>query len=187
MVGITAFVMLSLLLCTAAWYDVRTAKVPNWLTYGGAVAGLAFWTIAGATGASSNIPTAGVGFGESFAALLTGLMPVLVFYLLGGFGGGDVKLAGAAGAMCGTWRCALSMLFGGLVVVMLMAIIVMVRRRLVRRTASRLFGAALTLAARARPEFPDDGPRIPVAMALAVGGIVAGVEFLLGVRVPWSV
>lgn len=179
--------MLTLLLCTAAWFDMRTEKVPNWLTYGGAIIGLIFWTVVGAMAAHPEMPTAGVGLGSSFAALLAGLMPVLIIYLLGGFGGGDVKLAGAAGALAGLWKCALSMLIAGSFVFMGMAIFVMVRRKLVKRTVSRVIGAALTLAARSKPELPDDGPRIPVAAALAVGGILAGVEYLLGVHLPWSV
>lgn len=71
--------------------DVRTAKIPNWLTCGGLAAGLlARVFLAGRHGLETGI----------FGALLGGAVLFLPF-LARGIGGGDVKLMAAVGAWIG--------------------------------------------------------------------------------------
>ena len=70
--------------------DVRGARIPNWLTYGSLVAGLAarsFWGWAGVKG--------------GLIGLLAGGGIFFLLYLLGGMGGGDVKLMAAVGTWAG--------------------------------------------------------------------------------------
>ena len=71
--------------------DLRSRRVPNMLTFGAALAGLAFHALApGGDGA--------------VAAMLGWVIGIAVFFLpfvLGGLGGGDVKLLGALGAWLG--------------------------------------------------------------------------------------
>ncbi|MEQ8789782.1 MAG: A24 family peptidase [Pirellulaceae bacterium] len=76
---------------TAATLDVRTRKVPNWLTVPVFAAGLIFHTL---TGGLSGLGFAAGGFATGFGILL-------VLWLIGGGGGGDVKLMGALGAWLG--------------------------------------------------------------------------------------
>ncbi len=61
----------------------------------------------------------------------------------------------------------------------------MIRHGIVKRTVSRLFGAALQAAGRVKPEFPEDSPRIPFSTAIALGAILAGAEQLLHWETPW--
>ena len=75
----------------AAVSDLRTRRLPNWLTVPTLVAGLLFHTI---TGGFS-------GLGMSLAGFATGFGILLVLWLIGGGGGGDVKLMGALGAWLG--------------------------------------------------------------------------------------
>jgi len=78
---------------TAAVIDVRTRRLPNWLTVSAFVAALVFHTVTGGL----------VGLGGSLAGFAVGFSILLVLWLIGGGGGGDVKLMGAVGAWMG-WR-----------------------------------------------------------------------------------
>lgn len=74
----------------AAFSDLRSRTIPNWLTLGGILAGFGVnWYALGTEG----LKTAGFGF---LASLL-----FLIPFALGFLGGGDVKLMAAAGAFAG--------------------------------------------------------------------------------------
>jgi len=71
--------------------DLRTRRVPNWLTFGGAAAALAFHVVSG--GAS--------GAAHSALGWATGTALLIAPFALGGLGAGDVKLVAALGAWLG--------------------------------------------------------------------------------------
>jgi prepilin peptidase CpaA len=75
----------------AAVSDFRTRRVPNWLTLPAALGGLAFHTLA----------PQGWGLTTSLAGMALGFALLLVPFLLGGGGMGDVKLLAALGAWLG--------------------------------------------------------------------------------------
>jgi len=83
--------MLLLILTCAVWIDVSQHRIPNTLSLGGIVLGIALqtWTsgISGLVAGLSGMAVAGAIF--------------LPFYLLHGMGAGDVKLMGAVGAFLG--------------------------------------------------------------------------------------
>lgn len=81
----------SLFVITAAILDFRTKKIPNWITVPAAVAGLAF---------HAALPQ-GSGFVWALAGLGVGFVLLLLPWLLGGGGMGDVKLLAALGAWMG--------------------------------------------------------------------------------------
>lgn len=73
---------------TAGITDLRTRKIPNWLTYPAIpIAILLHWVIAGRHAALLSLSGAAIGLGI-----------LLPFVLLGALGGGDWKLIGALGA-----------------------------------------------------------------------------------------
>ena len=76
--------------------------------------------------------------GGSVTGLLIGFLPLGICWWAGGIGGGDAKLAGAIGALSG-WRFAFTALAYGIGVAALMAIFVMIQKRLVRRTLRRVW------------------------------------------------
>lgn len=94
-----ALVALFMLLC-AAW-DLRTKKIPNWLTVSAALLGLAYHCCA---------PN-GIGPLWALAGFAVGFSLLIVPWLLGGGGMGDVKMLAALG----TWLGPLMVLvaFGG--------------------------------------------------------------------------
>lgn len=184
MLAVTAFLMLTGMLAIAAVTDARGGVIPNWLTYTGMLAGLAFWLGAG-------LWTEGLAGGwdlggTALLACLAGLVPGMALFFLGGLGGGDAKLLGAVGAVSGQWECVFVTAVYALLLALGMAVVVMVRRRIVWQTLGRMMGVALALVGRVRPEIDDRSPQIAFGVALAVGGIVAGCEHLLGVTLPWT-
>ena len=81
------------LLLVAAVIDWRTLRIPNWLTVGGMVLGLAISTVHGATLAK--------GLGQAAGGLGVGLLVFLPLYMLRVLGAGDVKLMAMVGAFLG--------------------------------------------------------------------------------------
>jgi len=71
--------------------DLRTRRIPNVLTIGAALAGLLFNLLTGGWSAGA----------ASVAGWLVGMAIFLAPFVLGGLGGGDVKLLGALGAWFG--------------------------------------------------------------------------------------
>jgi prepilin peptidase CpaA len=77
--------------CVAAIEDLRRRNIPNWVNVGALCATLLYQTLSrGAAGLM--IAAAGTAIGFSI---------FLLFYVLGGMGGGDIKLMAAFGALLG--------------------------------------------------------------------------------------
>jgi prepilin peptidase CpaA len=81
------------LLGVAAVSDWRSYRIPNWLTFGGALFALIYGTLAARTPAAGAMSAFG-GLGVGFAAMLP-------FYVIGIMGAGDVKLMAMSGAFLG--------------------------------------------------------------------------------------
>jgi prepilin peptidase CpaA len=78
-------------LALASVYDLLTRRIPNWLTLPGTLAGLSLnWWVGGYDGLLTG-----------FFGLSTGFFLLFFFYLLGGMGGGDVKLLALVGSFLG--------------------------------------------------------------------------------------
>ncbi len=94
MIGMTIFVVaVGLYVALAAATDLRMHRIPNYLTVPAAVLGLAYHTLA---------PT-GYGPLASLGGLAVGFSLLLLPWILGGSGMGDVKLLAALGAWLG-WQ-----------------------------------------------------------------------------------
>jgi prepilin peptidase CpaA len=159
-------VLLLLLLGVAAWQDLRSFRIPNWLTFGGAVLGLAL----------SLLLPSGQGLAASLAGWTLGLAILLPFYALRAMGAGDVKLLAMAGAFtgpAGVFALGLySMVAGGV-----LALVVALGGGRLRETMRNLQGIAAAGVPVAGPEgeggvaVPAAGGRLPYGVAILGGGI----------------
>lgn len=187
--GVGAMVLLTAVLIAAAVSDCRTGKVRNALTYSAIAAGFA-WAALGGWLAGGGVAIEVTGSAVAMGAALLGFATI---FAMGGLGGGDVKLMAAVGAISGDWRIVLATAVYAFVVAAVMALGVMVGRGVVRQTARRLMVAVMLTASRAKLELETGGAagereevRLPFAVAIAIGGCVAGAELLLGVHTPWA-
>lgn len=148
--------------------DLRERRIPNVLTYPAALAGLGLAVLDGKWGASV------AGLGAGFLALLA-----LALLVPGALGMGDVKLAGAIGAV-GGFPFVLDALLDGMIIGGGLALAsAMLRGRFwatVRRSLvlarDIVRGAALgTRVSLSEPEEPS--ATLPYGVALAAGAVVA--------------
>ena len=89
-VGVTAYVVLFVAM-VACVTDIRSRRIPNVLTFGAAAAAVVFHVLTNGTS----------GLLVALSGWTVGLLLFLPFFLLGGMGGGDVKLLAALGAWIG--------------------------------------------------------------------------------------
>lgn len=89
--GAVMLVALVAVLLTAMWTDLRSSRIPNWLTF--SAMGFALVGHAWLGGLQELI--------FSLAGLVAGLGLFLILHLSGSIGAGDVKLMAAVGAMIG--------------------------------------------------------------------------------------
>jgi prepilin peptidase CpaA len=179
-----AFGLMAAFLLVAAAADLRSGKIPNRLTYPGIVAGILYWGVTGLIHGGRHAALDGLR--DASLAMLAGFGVMLLIFLAGGMGGGDVKLVALVGAWSAKVVCVLGTLIYALIAALLFAIVIMVRRGIVKRTLHRLWGAALVAAARVKPDIPADSPRVPFGLAVCIGGLIAGSEHLLGFHGFWS-
>ena len=86
-----AYLLLLPILTIAVVTDCRSRKIPNWLTLPAIVAGLVYHTAANGLW----------GFIFGLEGALLGFALLIIFYVVGGMGAGDVKLMGAVGSLLG--------------------------------------------------------------------------------------
>jgi prepilin peptidase CpaA len=87
-----------------ARWDLKFRRIPNYLTFGGALAGLGFQLgFHGLPGLLDGLTGLGLGF-----------VLLLVPYLLGGMGAGDVKAGAALGAWLGLQRSFVLLVYTGI-------------------------------------------------------------------------
>ena len=166
-------VLLSLI---AGWTDLRSRRIPNWLTVPGFVAGVAANTVlAGKSGLIS-----------SLVGALVGLGLLLPFVLLRSLGAGDWKLAGALGAFAGR-ELLINLLIGSVFVAGLMAVALIVYKGRVRQTVRNIGHILVSLVTFQLPgtRVSLDNPeslKVPYGVALALTVVLYAVA-----HVVWGV
>jgi len=153
--------LLLVILTIAAIYDAKYRKIPNILTLSTILAGLAYhaWF--------SGIQ----GFLFSTGGTFLGMGLLIVFYLMGKMGAGDVKLMGAVGSILGPAGVFNAFLFTA-IVGGIYAIIILLVRGGFADSMNRLWQALkLTFLTRS-PTAPDEkktGPVLCYGIAIAIG------------------
>ena len=179
MVGGLADAALILVVCAAAWSDVRSRRIPNRLTVAGLLMALSLRVLLG---------LAPLWQGVSGAAL--GLGICIVLFALGIIGGGDAKLLTAVGAFLGpagfVGALAISCVVGAV-----MALADAARRGVLLLLLMHLidvlmFWRGLGRRGQARRLSTPGALTVPFGAAIAVGAIAwrfAGVEILGVLRI----
>jgi prepilin peptidase CpaA len=149
---------------TAVIYDVRTRRIPNYLTFGGAASAVVFALVqAGPTGVLG-----------SLAGWVLGVVFFFPFFALGGMGAGDVKLLAALGAWLGpsetVWLAIFSSMAGGV-----MAAAVAIATGYVRQAAANLWVMLVHWRTVGLSPVPgvtlgeSSAPRLAYALPIAIG------------------
>ena len=150
----------------AGWTDLRTRKIPNWLTVSGFGLGVALhiW-MNGFHGLLGSLEGAGLALGL--------LLPLVLMRALGA---GDWKLMGAIGAFLGPMMF-LFVLVGSILVNGVVALVEMMRTRRVRETFNNLrvlVQGFFTFGLRANPKISLDNPellKLPFGVAVAIATV----------------
>ena len=151
----------------SAVVDMRTRRVPNRLTMGIAAIGLGF---AATRLSDMTIAAAALGWG-------VGLGLMLLPYVFGAMGGGDLKLFAALGTFLGP-RPTLQAFLYTLVAGGVLAVVVALQRRRLQETMHNAAALVASGGANAAAiEHPTSNNRFAYAPAIAVGTLVAALGF----------
>jgi prepilin peptidase CpaA len=151
----------------ACVFDLRTRRVPNWLTFGSAVVALVFHFV---TGGASEVA-------QGIGGWATGVALIIAPYALGGMGAGDVKLVGALGAWLGPGDTFWLAMYTGIAGAT-MALIVSAWHGYLRRAVSNMWLLLIHWRVNGLRPFPElmlttsRGPRLAYAAPILVGTIV---------------
>jgi prepilin peptidase CpaA len=164
-----------LLALLAGWTDLRSRRIPNWLTVPGLLIGVA-----------ANVALGGwIGLKVSLMGAGLGLVLLLPFVLLRSLGAGDWKLAGALGAFTGPGRL-LDLLLGSVFVAGVMALALVIYKGRVRQTVRNIGHILVSLVtfqlpgSRVSLDNPD-ALKVPYGVALAFTVVLYGVAHVWGV------
>lgn len=117
---------LSLILLLASIFDLSQRRIPNALTFPAMVTGIVYWTFLNGM----------EGFMHGTGGLSLGIGILLVFYLKGMMGAGDVKLLGAVGSFLGPHGVFHAFLYSA-IIGGLYALFVLARSRVLKQTVMR--------------------------------------------------
>lgn len=164
-----------LLAVIAGWTDLRSRRIPNWLTVSGAIVGIAANTFF--DGRS--------GLVNSVLGMLVGLGLLLPFVLLRSLGAGDWKLAGALGTFAGR-ELLTYLLLGSVFVAGAMAVLLIIYKGRVRETLKNIGHILVSLVTFRLPgsRVSLDNPeslKIPYGVALALTVVFYGAAHVWGV------
>jgi prepilin peptidase CpaA len=152
------------MLAVAVATDLRSGKIYNKLTVPCIAAGLALGAVAG------GLPA----LGDRALGAAVVVAVVLLLSAAAGLGGGDAKLLIAVGALKGfhfsIWAMLLTGVFGGV-----LALVMMIRQRAVKRTAINLVANMLANTGGVRTDLAAGSAlgKIPYSIAIALGSLAA--------------
>jgi prepilin peptidase CpaA len=147
--------------------DLRSSRIPNWLTLGAVASGVAYHAFAPSGGGA-----AAAGFG-----LLAGLLVFFPFFALGALGAGDVKLMAALGSWLG-WLPVVYVALYGAIAGGVLAIIVSMWHGYLGRALANLKALLMhwwVSGVRPLPELTlagGHGLRLPYALPIMAGLVV---------------
>jgi prepilin peptidase CpaA len=155
--------------------DVRTHRIPNYLTFGTAAAGLIYQTWANGL----------AGLGDGCLGLLLGFGLLILPYALGGMGAGDVKALAGLGAWLGVKQTFLLFIYMG-VAGGVLALVVILRRGRVRRRLKHWWVAVVNRFLVRAGGGKETDPAAPPASAPREPGFAYGVALAAGMVILFA-
>ncbi|ANS73545.1 peptidase A24 [Paenibacillus yonginensis] len=163
---ILLYIGCSIFLAAAFYTDIRTMKIPNPLTLTSMVSGLAVqFAVNGPGGLWFGLKGLGAGFGI-----------MLLLYLCGAVGGGDVKLFGGIGAWMGTLFTLTSLVYSILAAGLIGFVILLVRGEIGSRLSGvwrSIYGAAVLHSLGPLKSSKENMVKFPFMLAVLPGVITA--------------
>jgi prepilin peptidase CpaA len=156
----------------AGWADLRSKRIPNWLT-----------VPALAVGVAVNVVMSGwSGLKTSLIGAVLGLALLLPFVLLRSLGAGDWKLAGALGAFVGR-ELLIDLLLGSVFVAGVIALVLVIYKGRVRQTARNIAHILISLVTFRLPGSAvsldnPDALKVPYGVALAATVVLYGALYI---------
>lgn len=147
--------------------DLKTSRIPNWLTGSAAAVAVLFHALS----------PDGQGVAAALGGLVVGLLVFFPIFALGAMGAGDVKLLAALGAWVGWYPVIYVALYGSIAGGVIGLLIALSRGYLVQalRNLAGLFGYWRSEGLKPRPSLTLQSPtamRMPYAGAIAAGVVV---------------
>jgi prepilin peptidase CpaA len=157
-------ILLAFVLIISAAYDIRSHRIPNYLTYSSMFIGILCNTLINGT----------VGLTFSLFGITSGIGLLIIFYLMGGMGAGDVKLVGAVGSFLGTKGVFISFLISAIVGGLYSLFLILFFRKKFAGVFSNLYYSGIHLImTRKLLDFgtihTDNRPRLCYGLAIGVG------------------
>lgn len=169
-----ADVIVLCLVAVCATTDIYKSKIYNSVTYPAIGIGI---IVAASTQGDPTLL-------NSVLGLVLGFLPLFLVFVIGGMGGGDVKLMAAIGAVKGYPFIVYAMFYSGLVGGLL-AIVIMIWRGTFLRSIGNILRTMLTAVIpgfKTVPLNPEDSYPIHFGFAICMGTLWALADQLLGVR-----
>jgi prepilin peptidase CpaA len=171
--------VLLIVVITASIFDVRSRRIPNWVSVAGALLGV---------GVNAFLADSAAGAWFALKGLLLGFGVYFVLYLLRAMGAGDVKLMGAVGSMVG-WQnwfgiFVITAILGGI-----MALILVIAKGRLQKTLANV-GFIVGEMKRGRPAYLEREEldvKSEKALGLPHGAVIAvGCLFFLAISAHFT-
>jgi len=156
-------VVIVVALLASAW-DLKTYIIPNWLTFGGIILGVIMGACSvGAPG----------GVGDSLLGVLAGFLFLLVPFMFGVVGGGDVKLLAVFGAI-GGFQFAINTLLIGSVAGGAFALLYLLYRKRLGSVLKEIYFSLITLFTLKKVSVNKKvEPVIPYGVFISIGAVLS--------------
>lgn len=148
-----------LLLGIAIYLDLRRHRIPNWVTVPACLTGILYhvWS----HGLAGGLPF-------SLKGLAAGLVILIIPFLMGGMGGGDVKLLAALGCWSGASGVFNLFLYGALAGGGI-ALVMVVKKRGFKGVKNVFWGIFFDFVTRQRPQVDKNSRGLPYSIPIGVG------------------
>ena len=169
-----ALIFLGIVMAAASYTDVTRQKIPNKLTFPAMAVGIVYHVLVHGY----------QGLIFSLTGLAAGFALLILFYVLGGMGAGDVKLMAAAGAVLGAKGVFVAFLFTALYGGIYSLGVILTNRRIFKGFFKNISNSLLTFVLIRRYDPIDvskdkDKPRLCYGIAIALGTFTYMVFFCL--------